>query len=199
MNEGILFIWITWCIWTYATFLLPKDHPFRFSIAFHSLIIIILSTSLIQMNLIYMNLAIIYLLFLAIWFMRKSSLKSIIYSFLTVILYVSMKIFYLMDPVIFFYKEKVFLLSLSYVLCLVLFSESKVRVGNLFLMISVGEGFFAYIITYYFETSYIIDLGILDFTLITFVLVVVTNVLISIVSEWKNIYDPLGKIKKKSM
>lgn len=199
MNEGIIFLWIAWCIWTYATFLLPRNHPFRFSLAFHCLMIIILSTYFIKMELININIAIFYLLLLGIWLLRKSSFKSLIYSFLTVILYVSMKIFYLMDPVVFYYKEKLFLLNLSYILCFLLFSTNKERIGNLLLMVGLGEWLFAYIITYYFETSYTMGLGILDGMLVTFVLLIVLKACISIISDWKNIYDPLREIKKKQM
>lgn len=199
VNEGVIFIWFAWCIWTYATFILPRNHPLRFSLAFHCLMIIILSTYFIKMDFIYINVAIFYLLLLAIWYMRKSSFKSLIYNFLTVILYISMKIFYLMDPVVFYYKEKLFLLILCYILCFLLFSTNKERVGNLFLMVGLGEWLFAYIITYYFETSYTMGLGILDGTLVTFVLLIISKVFISIVSDWKNIYDPLREIKKKQM
>lgn len=199
MNEGIIFLWIAWFFWTYATFLLPKSHPFRFGISFHCLVLIILSTYFIKIDYININVAIIYLFFLAIWLMRKCSLKTIIYSFLTIILYSSVKIFYLMDPVLFHYKETLFLIILSYIMCFILFSNFKERVGSLLLMIGLGEWVFAYIITYYFQTTYTIGLEILDSYFITIFFLVVTKAFFSIINDWKNMYYPLHQLKKKQL
>lgn len=198
MNEGIFFLWLCWLLWTYATFLMKKTHSLRVFIASSSLIAIILSNKFVEMYELNVNVSLIYLVSIGIWLMKESSIKEIIYCFLTVVLYSSIKIYYLVDPILFFYQEKLFLVVGSTALLLLFFNGWKNRIGSLFLMIGLGEFIFTMIIKNFLEETYSLGLEVLDMYSAVFLCVSVVYLYGIFIAESKKLVMKKKKTVKNS-
>jgi hypothetical protein len=122
--DGILYLWLLWGIWVYATFLLRKSHPDRFRYSFLSLLLICMFPYGMKTGSVEVAFPVIVLALICILYIRNLCLREKLYLLVAVLsmgmLYAGIGLISIYDPVLMFI-DRDFILSLLLVLVSILY------------------------------------------------------------------------------
>jgi len=149
--EGFVFYWLCWSGWIIVTFILNKNHAYRFPMAFHLLVIIILSHFHVSLYQLQLNLSAAWVFVCCTFLLKDKPMLSLLSTFIKVLIvtlaFASFLLFALFDPVwLIFdpYWMKVLLFSL---LTVMIFESLLERIVGLNIGMILGEGCYAHILT----------------------------------------------------
>jgi hypothetical protein len=158
--DGILYLWLLWGIWIYATFLLRRSHPHRFRYSFMCLLLICVFPYGIQTGSVEVGVPAIVLALICIFYIRKLSLRKKLYMLIAVLTmgmcYAGIGLLAIYDPVLMF-LDRDLIISLSFVLvCILFYGDSSLFmlraiaimgssvIGDFFLSIPLNKIGFSY-------------------------------------------------------
>ncbi|MFD2679523.1 YphA family membrane protein [Bacillus seohaeanensis] len=148
--EGIFYLWILWAIWVYTTFLLNKNVAYRYSLSCFLLVLIILFPIELTIYSYKISAPLLMLLTVGIYKSRTFLLKEKLYLLLSSItvglIYSSLQLLAIYDPVWVIVDQKWMFSIISMVSVYLLFSNahtSKKRIVTLVMGSIIGEFFAA--------------------------------------------------------
>ena len=148
--DGIYFYWFSWIGWIISTFFMKKDQT-RFLISTAILLLIIMSSIVVQIENYKLNISIVFLLISSYSLVRTKTKLQKIYLLICVITvmlaFVSFHLFELFDPVWLLFNRKWMLaFALSYII-LMLLQDMKTRIVALIIGASQGEFLYVFILS----------------------------------------------------
>jgi hypothetical protein len=200
--DGSVFYWICWCFWTYLTFILNKQNPYRLKLSALILSLIILENYHFTLAGFDLYTGGLFLLFVSYAFTYGEKRKTIAYffvcSFIVSIAYVTFHLFEIFDPVwVIFNKDWMMGILICY-LSILLQKGLKGRILMVASGTMQGEFFYAYILRK-FDFSYSIGtLTYLDAFAITSILLVGWSCLENAGIYFENNFALNQKSKQKS-
>ncbi|MCK1991334.1 hypothetical protein [Peribacillus muralis] len=151
--DGILFYWMSWIVWVFVMFFIPKTVPYRFDFLFHLLAVMLLAEYKLEISLLSLHLSGLYLFLILCVYSRKQStfkiMELICGCLIVTLAYASFQLFSLLDPIWLIMKPSYLLCFFLNYLILLLFKNWKHRLFVLLIGLIMGDIIYSLLMVYH--------------------------------------------------
>src|SRR4051794_11876278 len=151
--DGLLFYWFFWIGWIVTTFFFPKSHPDRLIISAWILVVILLSTTTLNLVVFEMSAAGLFIILTMYLYVAALQITKLLYfflsSFILMLTTVCFLLFELFDPIWVWIEREWLLAILVTTIVVLLHSDKKKRILVMMLGMVQGELFYSLILVKY--------------------------------------------------